>query len=376
MADIFPSSGIHESFLGMFFGFGPPWSLAAICTNPEINKWSRYKPVRYSWPVASMNISKPSDWWKANDRRCGLAFNTYDSPGSLSIPGSFLYQLVNNLDVWTYDRPSGGSVSPYRKSDFFGYNHDAILPVGPPPTSIFYVENNQVTIPFEATVAPNDPHNLTLADIEVNGIPLSQYYMGGMLYQKGSSSYIVSTTSTPIGNGHPTLVMRGLSDSYAGTWALYPFLSKAAFSGSGSLPVSTFICFPLRKNISVVIKESGTQVQIFAMGVYLNPGRTTVQYFVTIFNELSRDITLTNVKVTPMRTRGSGNPSAGEVVGAAENFGSISIASKSEINLGPYELSVTYQSGYQYWLAARADDTDSLKISTTYTPIEDLPPES
>ena len=81
-------------------------NLSQLCTSDNINKWSRWKPIRSS--VATMTL----DEIKA--QHCGL------QPVSLG----------SSPTEWTYLKPTGGASSPYRLGDFRNYDHDATVPCG------------------------------------------------------------------------------------------------------------------------------------------------------------------------------------------------------------------------------------------------------
>jgi hypothetical protein len=101
----------------------------------KINMWSKYKPVSYPDALAHSNTNtyKPTssdsnwtdvgtvkdNWWRAVDGKCGITpkwFNTLKE----------VFDAVDADDTeWTYSPPTGSSGSPYRLSDFEGYNPDA-----------------------------------------------------------------------------------------------------------------------------------------------------------------------------------------------------------------------------------------------------------
>lgn len=192
----------------------------AACAE-KINKWAKYKPVRYNF-----SDNRPSNWWKANDGKCGLSFPVYTSPGAIGNAGSFLYQLVNQLDKWDYAPPRGGSVEPFRLGDFRGYYHDAIIPVEASGQEDYYISvNNTIQIDFDLAVPSGDPDNLTLSDLVISGTPLSDYYIGVVLY-KNSSTYMIGTSSNKMGTGSVSTVISGITQSHVGVWTVYTFLSK------------------------------------------------------------------------------------------------------------------------------------------------------
>lgn len=113
MAEIFPSSNLQLSYVGMFFGYGFPVSLAAVCRAKDINEWSRYKPVRY--PTTNMTKA-------IRDTLSGFKIDP----------------VTRFLE---YDYPTGGISSPYRLGDFLSYNHDAKRPSNTIMELDIYVDN-------------------------------------------------------------------------------------------------------------------------------------------------------------------------------------------------------------------------------------------
>ena len=81
-----------------------------MCTHANINKWSKYKPVKFS----SVEELTETQWMQVYN-------------GSLG------------------ESPTGGADSPFRISDFSGYNHDAIPPVKVEIVSV----NGNATPPFK-----------------------------------------------------------------------------------------------------------------------------------------------------------------------------------------------------------------------------------
>lgn len=331
----------------------------------KINKWSKKKPVRYT----ADNVDGITYWWKANDGKCGLSFPVYTSPGAIGNAGSFLYQLVNQLDKWDYAPPRGGSVEPFRLGDFRGYYHDAIIPVEASGQEDYYISvNNTIQIDFDLAVPSGDPDNLTLSDLVISGIPLSDYYIGVVLY-KNSSTYMIGTSTSKMGTGSASTIISGITQSRVGVWTVYTFLSKASFSTGGSIPASTFICFPLPP-LKINIKGTGTIVQIYCIGNWTSSARNKVSFTITVDNTGSGQVTLINVKAIFVRTKGTADPeSSGETVVTYSYPIAITVPGKQKVVVGPFEQSITYASGYTYWIAGQANLPD---LKTSYIPIEDV----
>ena len=110
------TTNITTTLVGQTIGVASR-DVGTLCSSSLINKWSKYKPVRY--PVIS--TTGITNWWKAVDGNCGLSIPEY-----LNIDN--LVAAITNGAVWIYNKPTGGISSPYRFGDFRGYEHTASRP--------------------------------------------------------------------------------------------------------------------------------------------------------------------------------------------------------------------------------------------------------
>lgn len=76
---------------------------SAVCTASGVNMWAKYKPLDANLNVITEAVRKSKMY-------------------GLSIVSS------NGLDKYAWDKPKGGSTSPYRMGDFNGYYHNAVAP--------------------------------------------------------------------------------------------------------------------------------------------------------------------------------------------------------------------------------------------------------
>lgn len=105
-------------------GVGSP-DVGTLCKHANINKWAKYKPVKYPGVAAvrSRVISA-----------CHLPFTpdpNFDKKTGLTV-GSMI-DFPSQVAGWSfvhigYERPIGGANSPYRLTDFADYNHLAQIP--------------------------------------------------------------------------------------------------------------------------------------------------------------------------------------------------------------------------------------------------------
>ncbi len=90
-------------------------NVGALCTNSNINIWSKYKPIRFSKPT-------PISDAEFKTKKYGLN--------------------VSNYGIVDYDAPTGTAMYPFRIGDFRRYNHTA-----KPPVSVVIVSVNNNTVP-------------------------------------------------------------------------------------------------------------------------------------------------------------------------------------------------------------------------------------
>ena len=84
-----------------------------LCIQPNVNKWSRWKPVAIS------NLVSPATIEDLAGAQYGL-----NIPFFLTRAELISYYNSNNGE-WTHTKPSGGMLAPYRLSDFRNYEHNA-----------------------------------------------------------------------------------------------------------------------------------------------------------------------------------------------------------------------------------------------------------
>lgn len=100
--------------------------LGTLCKSGNINKWAKYKPVKY----ASVSGAIESVY-RATDGKCGLSFDVFGNSTSavgvvelLQRNATACTNLITHIKAnaaWAYVPPSGGASAPYRLGDFKGY---------------------------------------------------------------------------------------------------------------------------------------------------------------------------------------------------------------------------------------------------------------
>jgi len=179
-----------------------------LCTSSKINKWSRFKPVRGTWPQSSN--------------------------------GKYGLDLTNN---WAYLKPQGGSPGgtpdePGRMGDFRGYEHDQNI-AGPviwmlsdpelphstlKPSLVPYIGSwvfQMNTVSGNVRILPSD-------------IGIQNYYWGIRLVTPQGQSYY-KTTGSPLANGASISIDVRINTPDPATFNNCPY-------GIGTFNWQAFIC--------------------------------------------------------------------------------------------------------------------------------------
>ena len=171
-----PTTGISTSLVGTTLGSGSR-DVGTLCTHPNINKWSKWKPIS----IAKVTGLTESDLQSAN---YGLSIPAADSDD-----GTYLSQ------TWGYIKPTGGSNSPYRIGDFRTYEHAAICPFN-------FILPNSIAVGSSGVVAKITFPSITPYNVD------GKYFFGdkyfGVLIKKGTELQYKTATMT-INNGGTTV---------------------------------------------------------------------------------------------------------------------------------------------------------------------------
>uniref|UniRef100_A0AAU8MFX3 Capsid protein n=1 Tax=Geladintestivirus 3 TaxID=3233135 RepID=A0AAU8MFX3_9CAUD len=157
--------------------------IATLCTSSNINMWSRRKPIVFN----SLFPNKDGEWYKGNinddyynGKNCyGIVKNGINL-ASLSFIGNPLYNrhITVSPNIY-YNKPTGGSASPYRLGDFYNYNQNT--PKYPYTGSKPYNDNVNIALTASGSfvASANFTYNYNGYD---DFIGLSEMFGGGDLY--------------------------------------------------------------------------------------------------------------------------------------------------------------------------------------------------
>ena len=259
-------------------------------SSAKLNMWSKYKPVVIS------NVNFINLWDNSNYKAggtCGLNIPFYSTYTSLQ--SAF---KNNSGHYWSYTPPTGGSAQPQRIGDFRRYNTNAINPIGAIPGTLAVTRtgsSDSLSFSVEVVVQSGNTHNLSLTDFTVNGIQLSNMYLGVYLVRKsgGLNDYFKTSTTTIGSNGSLSFNIP-LSYGEGGTFIAYPFLSSVV-QGT-SLQNGTLLSLN-KGGTEVKIVSAGTTYILGCSGNAVTVGGKTLYYEVYIKNNGGSSVTFTNIYV-------------------------------------------------------------------------------
>ena len=147
-------------------GFTDDEVSSLFSSSANINMWSKFKPV-----IHTQLFLDGDGRWKGMDGKCGITIPTYSSASTLRTA------LANGSAMWSYTPPTGTQRQPFRIGDFRGYNPHAVNPIGEMADEYMLTSSGtgyEFDIQIEIVVGSQDgEYNLTLGDIEVNGVKLT-----------------------------------------------------------------------------------------------------------------------------------------------------------------------------------------------------------
>ena len=210
--------------LQQVLGIGENGDLGTIIKQGNINKWAKYKPVRLAkistlddWNAATHSWKDNATWYlgeKESGELCGMSF-AYTSQIPLTDmegstvnlypkAGTFFYKIIQNDLHWNYLRPSGGTGTPFRLTDFAGYQHTSVCPL--PRTT---TRNAQVTVSLTYAVELDLTDESTLGNLELTDLKpninnqkwsdLSMMYVGVLFWHTdGGTGCFWKTAAYPL----------------------------------------------------------------------------------------------------------------------------------------------------------------------------------
>ena len=164
-------------------------NLATLSTNPNINKWAKYKPVQLNQNFvnnqlkADLTWKDDSTWWKAQDGKCGLAYVTFGTAALVKAA------IDNKTTVWSHVAPT----SPMRHTDFNQYDHLAIPPVFDVGSTAARLSAGS-TLDILIATSTSTGLNLRLSDLRA----FENYYYSVLIYDTNGNLKMIHSASKPM----------------------------------------------------------------------------------------------------------------------------------------------------------------------------------
>jgi hypothetical protein len=168
----------------------PSTDLGTLCSCPNINKWAKYKPVRYSF-----TYNRPANWWKGEDGDCSLEVTSYGALFALIAA----YRLGADGGNFVYKQPRGYSsnyLEPFRLGDFAGYDSNAMSPIVVDPLPDEWYSDAQKNMTASAGVINVHDGWLTLEDLGADSEAYDVAYFAVAIQRKDGTGTALMQTST------------------------------------------------------------------------------------------------------------------------------------------------------------------------------------
>lgn len=223
-----PNSNVSIMMVRNALGY-PSTDLGTLCSCNKVNMWAKYKPVPYNFTSV-----RPSDWWRGQDRTCGITVDYYPAANETMLK-TIVDDIKAGRSCFTRNAPAGGTSEPFRLGDFAGYNNEATHNVVyvQVPTNASWNNGNQQDRMARITMAVQWRHDssmLSLSDLYVNqGVfDLSKWYLGCVFTMPGNSSqYRIVTNTTKLADMNNVDVL-AFNIGGAGVMTLYPIICSVS----------------------------------------------------------------------------------------------------------------------------------------------------
>lgn len=334
-----PNSNISTSLVKSTLGAATN-DVGSLCIHPNINKWSRWKPVRSSKVTGLIETDLEN------------AQFGFDFPAAINAGVSILSQN------WVYDKPRGLAYNEgYRLGDFRNYNHQAGIPFTISIPDTFLANASSPSIGVCSIVSTNN-------DIQLSKL-LKNRYLGAMVFTAGyAGTALYKTTDISGFNGSPEKAEISLKDcplaTEGETLSVYLFVSNSGITEWTSLPYEALASLNAEGNISFKTSVNVTGVPklnkeiLDVSGINVRGWSETVDGYATgtLLAALTKSMEASTVTVTARKN--SNNDLVYTKVYSAGN------------NVSPTNID-----RYDY----NAGDTIGFYVNTAFFPIDQTLPE-
>lgn len=199
--------------------------VATLCKSPNINKWSKNKPIKHNC------LFKPTEAQKKEVNYGISNIPYYRLLGKMTqdvINGSMqnatnISTLDTRIEPWHYQQPIGGYASPYRLGDFDGYFANASAPIGAiTETEINSSLSGKVSVVFNKNT--DTVSSLTFNDL-ASDKDFSNQYLGLCLSDGNKSFYMTQKVGFDEGDD-VTISMLDSFGIFFRTAKLFPYFDN------------------------------------------------------------------------------------------------------------------------------------------------------
>ena len=346
--------------------------LGTLCVASTINPWAKYKPVRSQvidtvtgqWENNAWKNS--ATWWKNTQAgsatqggnptgSCGFHIEYFTGFGAYTSSGTFAYKLINGLLGWAYEKPAGGSQSPYRQQDFAQYYHNAIVPYGELGTNQYHLrQDDKVEFQWDLPISQYPALNLALSDFAINGTSLAEFHLGVILWDNSTSKVFISSGTFGSGDinvltdSDQSLAIKGTARQR--TWNLMPFFSKLTDPNSHGVFLSMANVTPSQ----VTIMMHGS-IYCMVMAEF-NQAGTSISYTIDVVNETTSARTNASIYVVIKKIPASSSTPPEEWSGDVYHTTITQTIAASTTTRVTGTANVAYDQDYIFWIMARVEN--------------------
>lgn len=174
----FPTTNLSMKYVCYHFGYLRA-RLSTLCTHPDINIWSKYKPVQHAQP-------RPSDWWKGGNGHCGIGILGHANFEDM------MDSILSGAAQYYHEQPI-----IYCLGDFCGYAPDAVPPffeVGIPDQ--VYTTQQEMTLTYAMQTGTAEG-GFSVDDI-FSRFDGSGYHMGAAFIRTDGTAFWMTGTENSV----------------------------------------------------------------------------------------------------------------------------------------------------------------------------------
>jgi len=302
-----------------------------LCPHPNVNKWSKWKPIRSSKEEGiTLSDLQTANW--------GISAPSYTSLTSLF---AAYHAIPAGEADWIYLKPRGGASEPYRIGDFRSYDHSAPATVGDTTikSKIFLQGSPSAkTASGSMMTAQPDPYYISYDDLT-----WSYKYLGLAFFNTSNS--LVYYYINPASGARYVEFDANLAGIQEDTYRAILFLSSSPSSASNIIGIHGV------GNAYNLVDVANIAVSVGIVADWIGDDQLrTVRVVMTYRNNTSGTITLTN---SELRLRYS-DKTYNDILESGESRNQIGTISVPPTPAGGLPMTQTYDFTFvdsaQYWV--------------------------